>query len=317
MMTYEHPPAHTVQVLSLPTTYLNSDFFCCLKMAFVLEYALYIEVRYMLILPIVNNKRVMNVEIRLKGAAKIRQGVSYDDANERDIIVNREKFSDSIYHHSKDKTAAIDFIRSKSILYPRSFLVTTRFETDSRVYDVYKVPQPPKKVSAGLDVLYSKSITDMQCEIPGKPSRGRYVSFHDLGIDEDISDEKIEALQRIVKEERDSSTWSQKFAAAGVSLLPETAEFLDHFECTILSDTTIPEESLQDTLKALSNINTRDYRNLKKYYSMAQSNADVYTKVSYISKIVYNKPLSLTRSKESKQKQYVKRMEDGEYREAA
>ena len=27
MMTYEHPPAHTVQVLSLPTTYLNSDVF--------------------------------------------------------------------------------------------------------------------------------------------------------------------------------------------------------------------------------------------------------------------------------------------------
>ncbi len=40
MMTYEHPPAQTVQVLSLPTTYLNSDFFCCLLKASVLEYAL-------------------------------------------------------------------------------------------------------------------------------------------------------------------------------------------------------------------------------------------------------------------------------------
>ena len=257
----------------------------------------------------------MNVEIRLKGATKIRQGVSYDDAKERDIIVNREKFSDSSFHGLKDKTAPVDFIRSRSILYPRSFLVTTR-QDDSSLYDVYKVPQPPRKVNEGLDALYSKTITDMQCEIPGKPSRGRYVSLHDLGIDQDISNEKIEALQRIVKEERDSSNWSQKFAAAGISVLPETAEFLDHFECTILSDTTIPEESLQDTLKALSSINTRDYRNLKKYYSMAQSNADIYTKISYISKIVYDKPLSLSRSKE-KQKQYVKRMEDGEFREAA
>lgn len=41
MMTYEHPPAHTVQVLSLPTTYLNSDFFCCLFKGFMLKYAIY------------------------------------------------------------------------------------------------------------------------------------------------------------------------------------------------------------------------------------------------------------------------------------
>lgn len=252
----------------------------------------------------------MNVEIRLKGASKIRQGVSYEDARERDIIVNRERFSDSSFKGSRDKTAPVDFIRSKSLLYPRNFLVTTRHEVDSHYFDVYQVPQPPKKVNEGLDALYSKTITDMQCEIPGQPNRGRYVSFHDLGIDQDLSNENIEKLQRIVKEERDSSSWGEKFEKAGISVLPETANFLNHFECTILSDTTIPEESLQDTLKALSSINTRDYRNLKKYYRMAQSNADIYTKISYISKIVYDKPLSLSRADSSKQKQYVKRMED-------
>lgn len=270
----------------------------------------------MLILPIVNNKRVMNVEIRLKGASKIRQRVSYDDAVAGDIIVNREKYSDSTFRNSKDKKAPVDFIRSKSILYPRSFLVTTRSESDSSLYDVYKVPQPPKKVNDGLDELYSKSIQDMRCEIPGKPDRGRYVSFKDLGLDKDLSNEKIATLQRIVKEQRDSSTWSSKFEEAGISVLPETVQFLDQFECTILSDTTIPEESLQDTLKALSTINTRDYRNLKKYYNMAQSNADIYTKISYISRIVYDRPLSLTHSNRSKQKQYVKRMEDGDYKAA-
>ena len=270
----------------------------------------------MLILPIVNNKRVMNVEIRLKGASKVRHGVVYDDAKEGDIIVNREKFSESSYKASRDANAPIDFIRSKSILYPRNFLVTTRQESDSQLYDVYQVPQPPKKVSDGLDELYSKTITDMRCEIPGQPKRGRYVSFHDLGIDKNLSNEKIATLQRIIKEERNSTSWSQKFQEAGISDLPETAAFLDHFECTILSDTTIPEESLQDTLKALSSINTRDYRNLKKYYRMAQSNADIYTKISYISKIVYDKPMSLRHS-HSKQKQYIKRMEDGDYRDAA
>ena len=271
----------------------------------------------MLILPIVNNKRVMNVEIRLKGASKIRQGVSYDDAKSGDIIVNREKFSESSYKASRDANATVDFIRSKSILYPRSFLVTTKPEADSEFYDVYKVPQPPKKVNDALDQLYSKSILDMRNEIPGKPQRGRYVSFADLGLDKTINGEKIAQLQKIIKEERNSSTWGEQFMKAGIAELPATAQFLDHFECTILSDTTIPEESLQDTLKALSSINTRDYRNLKKYYRMAQSNADIYTKISYISKILYDRPLTLSRSQSSKQKQYVKRKEDGEYRDAA
>ena len=78
----------------------------------------------MLILPIVNKKRVMNVEIRLKDAFKIRKNVCYDDAKESDIIVNREKFSESSYNNSRDINAPINFIRSKSILYPRRFLVT-------------------------------------------------------------------------------------------------------------------------------------------------------------------------------------------------
>ena len=270
----------------------------------------------MLILPIVNNKRVMNVEIKLKGASKIKEGVYYDDVNQGEIVVNREKFSDSSYHASRDKNAPIDFIRSRSILYPRKFLVTTKHEEDSEYYDVYQVPQPPKKVNDGLDELYSKSIKDMQNEIPGKQQRGRYVSLQDLGIDKELSDEKISKLQKIIKDERNRTSWGEKFDEAGIATLPETAAFLDIFECTILSDTTIPEESLQDTLKALSAINTRDYRNLKKYYNMAQSNTDIYTKISYINKIVYDKPLSLNHSNSSKQKQYIKRMED-EYRDAA
>ena len=271
----------------------------------------------MLILPIVNNNHVMNVEIRLKGAYKIRQRVDYEDARSGDIIVNREKFSESTFSGSKDKNATIDFIRSKSILYPRSFLVTTKRETDSSYYDVYKVPQPPKKVNAALDELYSKTILDMKNEIPGKPTRGRYVSFEDIGLDKGLSGEKIAALQRIMTEDRNSSSLGEKLEKAGVADLPETARFFDNFECTILSDTTIPEESIQDSLKALSPINTRDYRNLKKYYHMAQSNADIYTKISYISKIVYDRPLALSRSTTAKHKQYVKRMEDGSNAKAA
>ena len=80
----------------------------------------------MLVFPIVNNRHVMNVELRLKGVEKIRQGVTIADTKESEIIVNSEKYSNSIYFGSKDATSEVDFIRSKSILYPRDYFITTK-----------------------------------------------------------------------------------------------------------------------------------------------------------------------------------------------
>ncbi len=271
----------------------------------------------MLVLPIVNKRRVMNVEIRLKNASKIRKNVSFDDAKEGDIIVNREKFSESSFHHSKDINAPIDFIRSRSILYPRNFLITTQLKTDSNCYDVYEVPQPPKKVNSNLDKLYSKTITDMQKEIPGSPSRGRYVSFEDLGIDHHLSNSKIALLQRIVKEDRNPEMISRKLQEAGISDLEDTIHFLENFDCTVISDSVIPEDSLQDTLRALGSINSRDYRNLKKYYHMAKANTDIYTKISYIHKMIYDKPLTLLKTDSFKQKQLIKKKEESDFSNVA
>lgn len=265
----------------------------------------------MLILPIVNNRRVMNVQIRLRNAEKIRKGVCYDDARESDIIVNREKFSESTYKASRnDDRAAVDFIRSKSLLYPRNFLVTTKECSNSNLYDVYEVAQPPKKINDNLDRLYSKAIVDMQKEIPNSKARGRYVSFDDLGINNDLSDDKIVKLQQIIKNQRDESTWPKLFSEAGISELRDTVDFINNFECVVLSDSTIPEDSLKDTIKALGVINSRDYKRLKKYYETAKSNTDVYTKISYISKLIYDKPLRLVQKNNISQKQLIKKKEE-------
>ena len=66
----------------------------------------------MLILPIVNKRRILNVAIKLKGAKKKKKGVCYNDAEESDIIVNRERFSDSSFSKSREITAPVDFIAS-------------------------------------------------------------------------------------------------------------------------------------------------------------------------------------------------------------
>ncbi len=251
----------------------------------------------MLILPIVNKRRVMNVEIKLKDASKIRQGVSYEDALESDIIVNREKFSESSFKDTKNDQAPMDFIRSRSMLFPRKYLITTKEENDSSLYDVYEVAPPPKKVNDSLDGLYGKAITDLRKEIPGSNQRGRYVSFEQLGIGNHLTDEKIARLQRIVKEENEDN-WPRLFEEAGIADLNDSIEFINHFECTVLSDTSIP---------------ARDYKNLNRYYEMAKSNADIYMKLSYIHKIIYDKPMSLIQSKNQKAKKLVKKKDEIEY----
>lgn len=266
----------------------------------------------MLILPIINRRRVLNTKIELRNKSKVKSRVNYEDTSKSDIIVNREKFSESSFKNSRDINAPIDFIRSKSLLYPRDFLVTTKEERNTKFYDVYRVAQPPKKVNSNLDKLYSKVILDLLNEIPGENHRGRYISFEDLGIGDNLTDDKIAILQRIVKDEKDLAKWPILFEEAGIADLKDTIDFVKNFECTVITDTTIPEESLYDTLTALSNLKTRDYKNLKRYYDIAKSNAEIYTKISYINKILYDKPLTLIQSKSQKQKQLVKKMDETE-----
>lgn len=264
----------------------------------------------MLILPIVNKKRVMNVEIKLKGASKVKRGiVSERDMSE--IIVNRERFSQSSFSNSKDKNAPIDFIRSKSLLYPRRFLVTTKREDITHGFDVYEVGQPPKKVTEGLDTLYSKAILDMKNEVPKKSQRGRYVSLEELGFLDVLGDERISKLQNLIKNGR--GDLGRKLEEAGLIDMVELIDYFNSFECSLISDSAVGEDSIQETIDALGVINSRDYRNLKKYYNMAKSNTDIYTKISYINKIVYDRPLVLTKQA-SGGRQFVK---EREYKNAA
>ena len=269
----------------------------------------------MLILPIVNKKRVMNVEIKLKGATKIRSGVFYDDAKESDIIINRAKFSESSFKDSRDAKAPTDFVRSKSLLHPRNFLITTKEERDSSLYDVYEVTPPPKQVNDSLDKLYGKALTDLRKEIPGVKQRGKYISLEKLGLDEYLTEDKIAELQHIIKE-HDEEEWPRLFQEAGIADLADTVDFINYFEMSVLSDHTIPEDSLQDTIKQLEVINTKDYRNLKNYYKMAKTNTDIYTKISYINNIIYNKPLTLIQTKQEG-RQYIKKDGRVDYNKAA
>lgn len=253
----------------------------------------------MLVLPIVNRGRIMHVKISLKDAEKIHNSVILEGTKESDVIVNQQPFSESSYLHDKEDSSVVNFIRNTSLISHNDFLVTTREESESNRYDVYQVKQPPKFINLALDNLYASAITDMRKEIPNV-KKGRYLSFEKLGLGNHLTDEKLSRLQQIVRTERNSSRWPQLFEQAGIADIPRTLEFLNHFDCTIISDTTLPEETIQTSIAAMEPLNTQEYRNLKKYYQMAQSNQDIYSRLSIAYHSIYNQPYRLIMSEKQK-----------------
>ena len=262
----------------------------------------------MLILPITNKKNIVNVEFKIKNAYKVRHSVHFDDSEESEIIINSEKYSDSIYSKQNEKTSEIDFIRSKSILFPRPFFVTTRNKKETNLYDVYEVPQPPKKVNDSLDILYNKAITDLRKETPEINNKGRYISLEEIGLYDFITNELINKIQKIVKT-NNKEEWNKLLESDELKLIEEIIDFLKIFDFNIIKDSYVKEDSIQESIKALSLINSKDYRNLNKYYEMSKSNTDIYTKLSYINRILHGKPLSLIHN-DSKEKQLIKKMEE-------
>lgn len=249
----------------------------------------------MIILPIINKGRIMFAEVTLKDAQKIHSGVVFEGMQESDVIVNQQPYSESSYLHDKEDSSVVSFIRNSSLISQKDFMVTTREERESSKYDVYQVKQPPKFVNKALDNLYASVITDMRKELPGT-KKGRYISLDKLGLDDELSDEKIQTLKNVVRSERNSGLWPRLFAQAGIDDIPKTLEFLEHFDCTIIPDSTIAEDELQSVLSSLEPLNSQDYHNLGKTYRMAKENQSVYSKLAVVYHEIYQQPYRLIQS---------------------
>lgn len=264
----------------------------------------------MLVLPIVNHGRIMHVKISLKDAEKIYNSVILEETKESDVIVNQQLFSESSYLDDKENNSVVKFIRNTSLVSRNDFLVTTREEAESNRYDVYRVKQPPKFINLALDNLYASVITDMRKEIPNNNVKPHYVSFEKLGFNEALTDEKIARLQQIVQEEKDRSRWPRLFEQAGIADIPYMLEFLNHFDCTVISNTTLPEATLQSILALLEPTQISVYKEASKYYKIAKSNEKIYDKLKVAYHSIYQGPYRLIMSEKQK-KQEVSSLEKG------
>ena len=187
-------------------------------------------------------------------------------------------------------------------IYKRPYLLTTRYYLNSELYDIYEVQYPNDNKERSLDILYSKAIKDINNNIPNKNNRGRYISFDDIGLSDSINDEVLTKLQKIVTKEKDPSKWKELLEKENISYLYDILDNLNLYDYSIIKDSEVSEESISDSIKALSTINTRDYKNLKKYYNMAKSNTETYIKLSYINRILYGKSLKLIQMNNNQKK---------------
>lgn len=257
----------------------------------------------MVVMPILNtNKnnvtRIYNVEVKLKNANMVRESVRLKNIKESDIIIGGLSFNDSIYNvKNKEDNAVVNFIRNTNLrCHKEEFLVTTRTHSDSNLYDLYSIEIPPKKITSGLDNLLGKILLDIQKKIPDR-KRGRYISLRRLGVDDHITNEKLEKLQYIVKNSRDKSRWKYLFFTNGISNLKDTLDFLQLFEFTIIDEATMREDKFKELLTTFRYTEGKDYRNLRNYYEIAKENQEVYQLLTYMNRLIYDKPLNLITSK--------------------
>lgn len=268
----------------------------------------------MLVMPILNiNKngisKIYNVEVKLKKALKVKESVIINGLEESDIILNGSSFNNSVYNTKGISPNVItNFLRGTNYkANKKDFLITTREYNDSKLYDLYNIPEPPRKIASGLDNLYGSALLDIKKQIPGN-KKGRYISLKQLGVDKHITEEKLQKLQYYINQEKDNDKRKDILQLNGVSDLEKTIDFMRLFECTIIGEATLTEDQINNMINILSYTYTRDYKNLSRLYEIAKENQEVYSKLTKISKIINGKPLNLIQSK-SKSKVLVKTSE--------
>lgn len=246
----------------------------------------------MLIMPIINKDRILNVELRLKKAKKIKTKVHFSDIAPSDIIVNYSSFLQSSYNIKNQKLAKIpEFIRYHGHSSKSDFYISTKEETNSPYYDLYQVAFPPSKITEGLDNFYGSLILDLKSETPNN-IKGRYLDLKKIKVTEHITEERLAKLANILE----NYTSQKRITDNDLEDLIETLEFLDLVDCRIIAGTSIDIKDFQKVYNCLAYTNTQEARDINNYYNIARNNQEAYSKLSKLYNIVHNDSLNWIRN---------------------
>ena len=258
----------------------------------------------MLIIPIINNNKIKQVKIEFLKSYKTHERVNYKNIDTSDVILGSNSFKKSSYNTKNQSTSDIvDFIRTSSIHTPTNFLVSTKFYNNEHTYDLYQLELPPKKITIGLDNLYSSIILDLKNCMPDVV-KGKYIDLEKIGITKHITDEKLELLQFIASNLKynDGSNYQKILKENDLDDLIETLKFIELFYCEIIPNTSIDLDTYKKVLEQMNKVNTKEAKDLTNFYNIAKNNEKAYYRLSKLYNIVYNETLHWIHSSKDKVK---------------
>lgn len=260
----------------------------------------------MIILPICNRERVLNVKVELKKARKVAKKISDFNVDESDVIINGYKYSQSHFSNSTATPKSImQFIRTNSKTGKSNILISTKAEDG--VYDIYELEGLGEKVSDGVDNLIGTLILALKNE--SSTQKGRYLDLEKIELFDDITLDKVKELEFLSKN-MDKLNIAKYIEDHNLRGLFKLLQAMDDFDFTVLRNSKMDEKKFIEFIGFFEPTNSRDFNDLKNYLEMAKNNQREYSKLSYLNKIVNNKPLDLIHSSKSKVKVYQDHMEE-------
>ena len=261
----------------------------------------------MIVLPIVNRGRILNVEVTLKDVSKVGSKTSGLNINSSDIMIHNKKYNDSFYSKNvATPKTVMSFLRENGKIGKSNILVTTK-ANDKGLFDIYDIKYPREKVSDGFDNIIGTLLLDLKNESSSQKSR--YLDLYKLGVFDLITDERLTHLEYL-SQNMSNVNISKYIEEHDLRGLFKLIQAMDMFEFTVISKSSITEEEFNSFTNFLEPTNSKDYNSLLNYYDLAKNNKNEYSKLSYIYKIINNKPLNLIQKKKEKIKVYTDHSEE-------
>jgi hypothetical protein len=257
----------------------------------------------MLVLPIINRNRILNVEVNLKNAVKVSDEFYTKDIRPSDIVVNGNSYYEylNLKHLTTSTTSSVmEFVRLSSKSGTKSILVSTKTD-DNNKYDVYRITKITDKISDGFDSLIGTLILDLKNRTPSQ--KNRYLDLKKLQVFDIISESSLEKIE-YASANLERLNISKYISDNNLGKLFRLIKDFDQFDFTIINKSIISLADFERILEFLEPVNSKDYINLKHYYDIARNNQREYSKLSYLYKTVSNKPLDIIHSAKKKVKVY-------------
>lgn len=256
----------------------------------------------MIVLPIVNRNRIFNVKVEMKNAKKVAKNINDDNVCESDIVVNNRSYLQSNYASRQTTPESVmKFLRDASKIGRGNVLVSTKSSVSDNKYDIYEVVNILDKITDGCDNLMGMLLLDLKNECLS--SKSRYLNLKNLGVFDHITAERIEKIQ-YASENMGYINISKYIKENDLECLFKTLELFKYLDFTIIPSSVISLDEFNNFMNFLKPAKSKDYYNLKKYYDIALSNKNEYSKLSYLNKLVNNKSLNLIHNSKDKVKVY-------------